>query len=257
MKDRTKQEPSDPTMGRLPNDAERLGIDSTQRGGNRSAAEIASRRMPEGRAKRGNHSEASAETETWLEQVLEASNMHSAWQKVRSNRGAPGMDGMTIHEFPAFAREHWERIRSQLKEGTYRPAPVRRVFIPKPDGSQRPLGVPTVLDRVIQQAIAQVLTPLYDGEFSDQSYGFDSLPPPHPLALRVLLRRIYVAPLHSRGPQCSSSSAPSASRMETELSACHRLIQSPPPAPSPFRCAPGLLVPGSLSRGYLRRSVVT
>ena len=79
---------------------------------------------------------------------------------------------MTIDEFPAFAREHWERIRSQLKAGTYRPAPVRRVFIPKPDGTQRPLGVPTVLDRVIQQAIAQVLTPLHDGEFSDQSYGF-------------------------------------------------------------------------------------
>jgi RNA-directed DNA polymerase len=82
------------------------------------------------------------------------------------------MDGMTIAQFPAFARQHWERIRAQLREGTYHPAPVRRVFIPKPDGSQRPLGVPTVLDRVIQQAIAQVLTPLYDGEFSDQSYGF-------------------------------------------------------------------------------------
>ncbi len=82
------------------------------------------------------------------------------------------MDGLTIAEFPAFAREHWERIRAQLREGTYHPAPVRRVFIPKPDGSQRPLGVPTVLDRVIQQAIAQVLTPLYDGEFSQRSYGF-------------------------------------------------------------------------------------
>jgi RNA-directed DNA polymerase len=152
MKDRTKQEPSDPTLGRLPDDAERLGIDSTQSG--------------------GRHGEAPAETETWLEQVLDATNMQSAWQRVRRNKGAPGMDGMTIAEFPAFAREHWERIRTQLREGTYHPAPVRRVFIPKPDGSQRPLGVPTVLDRVIQQAIAQVLTPLYDGEFSDQSYGF-------------------------------------------------------------------------------------
>jgi RNA-directed DNA polymerase len=107
-----------------------------------------------------------------MEQVLDATNMQSAWQRVRRNGGAPGMDGMTIAQFPAFARQHWERIRAQLRDGTYRPAPVRRVFIPKPDGSQRPLGVPTVLDRVIQQAIAQVLTPLYDGEFSDQSYGF-------------------------------------------------------------------------------------
>ena len=103
--------------------------------------------------------------------MLEASNMQRAWQRVRRNRGAPGIDGMTIDEFPAVARVHWERISSQLREGAYRPAPVRRVYIPKPDGSQRPLGVPTVLDRVIQQAIAQVLTPLYDGEFSDQSYG--------------------------------------------------------------------------------------
>ena len=148
--------------------------------------------------------------------MLDATNMQRAWQRVRRNKGAPGMDGMTIAEFPAFAREHWERIRAQLRAGTYHPAPVRRVFIPKPDGSQRPLGVPTVLDRVIQQAIAQVLTPLYDGEFSDQSYGFDSLPPPHPLALRVLLRRIYVAPLHSRGPQCPPGSAPSARRLEAQ-----------------------------------------
>lgn len=72
--------------------------------------------------------------------------MNLAWQQVKANKGAPGMDGMTIDEFPAFAHEHWERIRSQLSAGTYHPAPVRRVFIPKPDGSQRPLGVLTVLD---------------------------------------------------------------------------------------------------------------
>lgn len=152
MKGRTNQLPSDPTLGSESVNARAHRTSSTQRG--------------------GRHSEASAETGTWLEQVLDAANMHRAWQRVRSNRGAPGMDGMTIDAFPAFAREHWERIASQVKEGTYRPAPVRRVFIPKPDGSQRPLGIPTVLDRVIQQAIAQVLTPLYDGEFSDHSYGF-------------------------------------------------------------------------------------
>ncbi|MHC4816352.1 MAG: group II intron reverse transcriptase/maturase [Planctomycetota bacterium] len=107
-----------------------------------------------------------------MERVLAAENLHAAWRRVKANAGAPGVDGMTVEAFPAFAREHWPRIRSALMAGTYRPAAVRRVFIPKPDGSQRPLGVPTVLDRVIQQALAQVLTPLYDGGFSTHSYGF-------------------------------------------------------------------------------------
>lgn len=107
-----------------------------------------------------------------MEQILASENLHAAWRRVKANAGAPGIDGMTVEAFPAFGREHWLRIRSALESGTYRPAPVRRVFIPKPDGSQRPLGVPTVLDRVIQQALAQVLTPLFDGEFSTHSYGF-------------------------------------------------------------------------------------
>jgi RNA-directed DNA polymerase len=107
-----------------------------------------------------------------IEQVLSATNLARAWKRVKANRGAPGIDAMSIDDFPAFKRRHWERIESDLRNGTYRPAPVRRVFIDKPDGTQRPLGIPTVLDRVIQQAIAQVLTPLYDPEFSDHSYGF-------------------------------------------------------------------------------------
>ena len=98
--------------------------------------------------------------------------MLMAWKRVKANGGAAGMDGMTIAQFPAFARQHWERIRSDLKRGTYHPAAVRRVFIPKPNGELRPLGIPTVLDRVIQQAIAQVLTPLFDPHFSTHSYGF-------------------------------------------------------------------------------------
>ena len=93
-----------------------------------------------------------------MEQVLDPANMNLAWQRVRANKGAPGIDGMTVGDFPTFARENWERLRSQLRDGTYRPAPVRRVFIPKPDGTQRPLGVPTVLDRVIQQALLQYAT---------------------------------------------------------------------------------------------------
>ncbi len=107
-----------------------------------------------------------------MEQVLAPENLRTAWRRVKTNAGAPGIDGMNVEAFPAFSRKHWPRIRSALMAGSYRPAPVRRVFIPKPDGSQRPLGVPTVLDRVIQQAVAQVLTPLYDDGFSDHSYGF-------------------------------------------------------------------------------------
>ena len=107
-----------------------------------------------------------------MEQVLASENVRKAWRRVKANAGAPGIDGMTVETFPAFCRKDWSRIRSALMEGTYRPAAVRRVFIPKSDGTQRPLGVPTVLDRVIQQALAQVLSPLFEGGFSDSSYGF-------------------------------------------------------------------------------------
>jgi RNA-directed DNA polymerase len=107
-----------------------------------------------------------------LERILCRENLLQAWKRVKANGGAPGLDGMTIAAFPAFARQHGDRIRTSLSEGTYHPAPVLRVFIPKPNGDLRPLGVPTVLDRVIQQAIAQVLTPLFDPHFSSHSYGF-------------------------------------------------------------------------------------
>ena len=107
-----------------------------------------------------------------LEQVLSRKNLLQAWKRVQANGGAPGIDGMTIAQFPAFARQHWERIRSDLKRGTYRPAAVRRVMIPKPSGDLRPLGIPTVLDRVIQQAIAPGLTPRGDPHFSSHSHGF-------------------------------------------------------------------------------------
>jgi RNA-directed DNA polymerase len=107
-----------------------------------------------------------------MERILEPENLAAAWQRVKANKGAPGIDGMTVGDFPAFAREHWPRIAKAIGEGTYRPAPVKRVWIPKPDGSKRPLGIPTVLDRVIQQAVAQVLGPLFEADFSEHSHGY-------------------------------------------------------------------------------------
>jgi RNA-directed DNA polymerase len=107
-----------------------------------------------------------------IDEILEPENLAQAWQRVKANQGAPGIDGMTVEDFPAFAREHWPRIATAIREGNYRPAPVRRVFIPKPDGTQRPLGIPTVLDRMIQQAVAQVLSPLFEVDFSEHSYGY-------------------------------------------------------------------------------------
>ena len=107
-----------------------------------------------------------------IEEILEPENLSQAWKRVKRNKGASGIDGMTVEDFPAFAREHWPRIATAIREGNYRPAPVRRVFIPKPDGTQRPLGIPTVLDRMIQQAVAQVLSPLFEVDFSEHSYGY-------------------------------------------------------------------------------------
>jgi hypothetical protein len=90
---------------------------------------------------------------TLLERVLSRANLKRALKQVRSNRGAPGIDGMSVDALPGYLKEHWPEIRAQLVAGSYRPQPVRRVEIPKPDGRKRPLGIPTVLDRFIQQAI--------------------------------------------------------------------------------------------------------
>jgi RNA-directed DNA polymerase len=107
-----------------------------------------------------------------LEQILSRENLQRAWKRVKANKGAPGIDKMSIEEFPEFARKQWDDIRESLLAGTYQPSPVRRVEIPKPTGGTRPLGIPTVLDRLIQQAMSQVLGPIFDPGFSEFSYGF-------------------------------------------------------------------------------------
>ena len=107
-----------------------------------------------------------------MDKVLDRSNFDEAVQRVVANGGAPGVDGMSASELPGFVNENWEQIRTRLRTGRYKPSPVRRVEIPKPDGGVRNLGVPTVLDRAVQQAIVQVLTPIYEPKFSDHSYGF-------------------------------------------------------------------------------------
>lgn len=107
-----------------------------------------------------------------FEQVLSNSNLKQAWTQVKANKGAPGVDGLKIDDFQAWSHQHWPECKTQLLNGTYFPQPVKRVEIDKPEGGKRQLGVPTVLDRVIQQAITQVLSPIFDPNFSDNSFGF-------------------------------------------------------------------------------------
>jgi RNA-directed DNA polymerase len=107
-----------------------------------------------------------------MEEVCEPENWREAWQRVRANQGSPGIDGMTVDELPEYLEQHWPAIREQLLSGTYEPKPVKRVEIPKPDGGVRKLGIPTVLDRFVQQAVQQVLQKQWDPTFSEHSYGF-------------------------------------------------------------------------------------
>src|SRR5690625_4439258 len=107
-----------------------------------------------------------------MERILSRGNLLSALKRVERNKGSHGVDGMSVQNLRAHILEHWESMRIELLKGTYEPQAVRRVEIPKPDGGVRLLGIPTVTDRVIQQAIAQVLTPIFDSQFSDNSYGF-------------------------------------------------------------------------------------
>ena len=107
-----------------------------------------------------------------MEQVCERQNLRAALKRVRQNRGSPGIDGMTVNELPAYLRDHWLALRQQLLAGTYQPALVKQQLIPKGAGQMRQLGIPTVLDRFIQQALLQVLQPRWDPGFSPHSHGF-------------------------------------------------------------------------------------
>lgn len=135
-------------------------------------------------------SEGRALTQELMEQVVEADNLNRAFKRVRANKGAPGIDGMTVEQLGDWARAHKEELIASLLDGSYRPQPVKGVQIPKPDGGMRQLGIPTVADRLVQQAILQVLEPMLDPTFSGSSFGFRSGRGPHDALVQA---RQYVA----------------------------------------------------------------
>jgi group II intron reverse transcriptase/maturase len=144
----------------------------------RVSAEDTGRNLVEAAAR----AEADLATRTWtkaeaaawslMEAVVDRGNLKLAYQRVRENKGAAGVDALTVAEFKAHLQQHWPAIKGRLLAGTYQPQPVRRVDIPKPQGGVRTLGIPTVVDRLIQQALHQVLQPIFEPTFSDASYGF-------------------------------------------------------------------------------------
>jgi len=119
-----------------------------------------------------NAPESPARTDRLMEEIVDRENLKEALRRVKANKGSPGVDGMTVNQLDDYLRQHWPAIREQLLSGTYKPKPVKRVEIPKPDGGVRKLGIPTVLCRFIQQAVMQVLQRQWDPTFSDHSYGF-------------------------------------------------------------------------------------
>src|SRR5256886_16587495 len=123
--------------------------------------------------------ERPASHEQLMEEVCERENCRQAYKRVKANKGRPGIDGMKVGELSGYLKQHWPSIREQLLRGTYQPQPVRRVEIPKPDGGVRKLGIPTGLDRFIQQAVMQGLQRRWDRAFSEHSYGFWPGPSAH------------------------------------------------------------------------------
>jgi RNA-directed DNA polymerase len=139
---------------------ERSEAPAAPRGGSET---LTAKRVSESPAKNG---------EQLMEEVCAYENCVQAYKRVKSNKGSPGVDGMTVEQLPGYLKEHWPAIRAQLLQGTYQPQPVKRVEIPKPDGGMRQLGIPTVLDRMVQQAVMQILQGRWDAEFSEHSHGF-------------------------------------------------------------------------------------
>ena len=113
--------------------------------------------------------EPNPEFSTCIEQIVERENMQNAYQRVKRNKGAADIDKMQVSELKPYLDKHWARIKQALLKGKYQPQPVRVVYIPKANGGRRQLGIPTVVDRLIQQAIHQVLSPIFDTEFSESS----------------------------------------------------------------------------------------
>src|SRR6202790_5212379 len=144
----------------------RLALRNEPKGEARKPAEGTAARV----AKR--EAESPAPTEKLMEEVVEGENLRRAWKRVKANQGSPGVDGMTVFSLKDYLNEHWPAIREQLLMGEYEPQPVLRVEIEKLEGGMRKLGIPTVVDRFIQQAVMQVLQNRWDGTFSDSSYGF-------------------------------------------------------------------------------------
>jgi len=134
-------------------------------GGTGSAAQVESGRVAA-------PSDGSSLTEHLMEQVVDRDNLNRAYWRVVANKGSAGVDGMSVDDLLAWCRDHRESLMTSLLDGTYQPSPVRGVEIPKPSGGKRPLGIPTAVDRMVQQAILQVLSPILETIFSDSSYGF-------------------------------------------------------------------------------------
>jgi len=132
----------------------------------------ASDRQRSGEAPTAANGNGRSGTDHLMEEVVERGNLKQALKRVKANKGSPGVDGMTVEELPAYLKANWERLRAQLLDGRYQPQPVRQQEIPKHGGGVRKLGIPSVVDRFLQQAILQVLGPRFDATFSDHSYGF-------------------------------------------------------------------------------------
>jgi RNA-directed DNA polymerase len=146
------------------------GLNISQ-GGVSSISETA-QHVPNVKSSPGGRAQQPALNDNLMERVLSPENLHAAWKQVKGNKGAPGVDGVSIADYPQWAKRHWTATRRALEGGYYIPQPVKRVEIPKPSGGSRLLGIPSVNDRVIQQAIAQVLNPIIDPSFSASSHGF-------------------------------------------------------------------------------------